>query len=89
MGHWGDGMMTAMLVWGSLGALVLVGLAVGVTLLVTSLIRRVDQPGRASAQGDAVDVLRMRLARGEISNEEYERALTTLNGRETSGRAGR
>ena len=88
MGYWGDGMMTTMLVWSALGVLVIAGLAVGVTLLVTSLTRRADRPGRAAAQGDAVDVLRMRLARGEIDDEEYERRLATLNGRETPGRAG-
>lgn len=88
MGYWGDWMMTAWLLWGGLGLLVVAGLAVGVTLLATSLTRRADRPGRAVTQGDAVDVLRMRLARGEIDDEEYERRLATLNGRETPGRFG-
>lgn len=88
MGYWGDGMMTTMLLWSSLGVLVIAGLAVGLTLLVTSLTRRPDRPGRAVAQGDAVDVLRMRLARGEIDDQEYERRLATLNGRETPGLSG-
>lgn len=77
-----------MVAWGGLGVLVIAGLAVGVTLLATSLARRPERRGSAVAQGDAVDVLRMRLARGEIDDEEYERRLATLNGSETPGRAG-
>ena len=87
MGYWGNGMM-GMLLWGVLGVLVVAGLAVGVTLLAISLSRRPDQPWGIPAQGDAVEVLRMRLARGEIDDQEYERRLATLEGREAPGRTG-
>ncbi|MFL0713054.1 MAG: hypothetical protein ACJLS2_10975 [Microcella pacifica] len=55
MGYWGDGMMTAWLLWGGLGVLVVAGLAVGVTLLVTSLTRRADRLLGVS-RGDDVGV---------------------------------
>ncbi|MEO2130894.1 MAG: hypothetical protein ABGX78_06590 [Microbacterium sp.] len=48
-------MMTAWLLWGGLGVLVVAGLAVGVTLLVTSLTRRADRLLGVS-RGDDVGV---------------------------------
>jgi putative membrane protein len=61
-GVWGIGMMLMMLVfWGA----VMVGIVVGIRWLVTQ--------GRGSRTPDpALDILRQRYARGDISKEEFE-----------------
>jgi putative membrane protein len=61
-GMWGIGMMLMMLVfWGA----VIVGIVLAIRWLVTQ--------GRGSRVTDpALDILRQRYARGDISNEEFE-----------------
>jgi len=61
-GVWGIGMMLMMLVfWG----MVIVGIVLGIRWLVTQ--------GRGSRPTDpALDILRQRYARGDISKEEFE-----------------
>lgn len=61
-GLWGIGMMLMMLVfWGA----VIVGIVLGIRWLVTQ--------GRESRASDpALDILRQRYARGDISKEEFE-----------------
>ena len=60
-GAWGIGMMLFMLVfWG----LVITGIVLG--------IRWLTSQGRASRSDSALEILRQRYARGEISKDEFE-----------------
>lgn len=60
-GAWGIGMMLVMLAF---WVLVIVGIVLGIRWLVGA--------GRASGPDRAVEILRERYARGEISREEFE-----------------
>jgi len=66
-GRWGWG-------WGLplLGGLFWLLVIVGIVLVVTSLVRR-GEPTTAGGGESALDILKRRLARGEITLEEYER----------------
>ena len=60
-GPWGIGMMLMMLVF---GGLVIVALVLGIRWLITE--------GKEPRSDSALDILRQRYARGEISKEEFE-----------------
>ncbi len=60
-GPWGIGMMLMMLVF---GGLVIVALILGIRWLITE--------GKEPRSDSALDILRQRYARGEISKEEFE-----------------
>jgi len=61
MGLW---MVMAMLSW--------IALVVGVVLLVVWAVRKLGTGGGKAADESALDVLKKRYARGEISREEFE-----------------
>ena len=67
---------------GWLGMLGFVLLIVGVVLLVAWLVRRTEPDARSSssrpAEPDALEILRSRCARGEITHDEYLAAKQTL-----------
>ena len=73
-GFWGGGVL--MMALGPLfGLLVIVGLGV----LVWELVRRAAPVGGGgAAASDPLTVLQLRLARGEISEDEYRAAVRTL-----------
>ncbi len=60
-GPWGIGMMLMMLVF---GGLVIVALVLGIRWLITE--------GKEPRSDSALDILRQRYARGEISKEEFD-----------------
>lgn len=79
MGHFGGGMMGGFAIWGVLIVLLLVALAVGITLLATSLVRHAPKSGdTARADPTPEDILRRRYASGEIDDDEFKRRLAAL-----------
>ncbi len=70
---------------GSSGGFWMIGgllLIVGLAILVVWVVNRSSNPGRSSAppteRSDALDILRERFARGEITEQEFEQAKRTL-----------
>ena len=55
--------------WGILGIIFWIALLVGIVLLVVWLVKTVSGRGR---QESALDILKKRYARGEITKEEFE-----------------
>jgi putative membrane protein len=66
-GRWGAGWMPFA------GGLFWILIIVGAVLVVTALMRREAQPPAPGALEPPLDILKRRLAKGEISLEEYER----------------
>jgi putative membrane protein len=73
MGGWG--MMAGM---GWLGMLTMILFWLGVILLIIWGLSAFFPQPRASIEPDALEILRRRFARGEISNEEYQQAREAL-----------
>lgn len=71
----GYGMMTGM---GWLGMAAMLLIWVGVIALVIWGLRGLFPSGRAAAEPDALEIVRRRYARGELSREEYLVATDTL-----------
>lgn len=69
MGYWGMG-------W--IGMIVQLVIIVGVIYLLVSLFRKDNIVGRSNNVPDAESILRERFARGEITQEEYERMRDVL-----------
>lgn len=61
---WSGGWMIGHSLWALL-------LAAGIGALVWAVIRPRRPPGPAADRADSLDILKLRLARGEISIEEY------------------
>jgi putative membrane protein len=81
----GGGMMNGMMGWGWLiGLLVIVLLIVGIVALVMMVSRSSGAswssgaPQQPASQPDAMETLRQRFARGEMSREEFEQAREAL-----------
>lgn len=71
----GYGMMAGMS-WLGMAAMLLIW--VGVIALVIWGVSSLFPRGRATSEPDAVEIVRRRYARGEISREEYLEAVETL-----------
>lgn len=69
MGFDGYGVSPWMWILGSLMMLIFTG---GLILLVVWVVRTIVEPGRGGS-GNALEVLKRRLAAGEITPEEYEK----------------
>lgn len=70
---WCEGMMgPGMFFWGLIWLLFLIFLIVGGIWIVQGAIRRGDFSKERSSSDRAVEILRERYARGEISKEEFE-----------------
>lgn len=67
-------MMLWMLLWAVVGVAVLVALVVGTV----RLIRRANGEGSPDDRGSAEEILRRRLAAGEIDEDEYYRLRAAL-----------
>jgi putative membrane protein len=65
MGGWGGGMPL-------IGGLFWLAILAGIVLLVTSAIRHQWPSRSAGAEEQPLDILKRRLAKGEITREEYE-----------------
>lgn len=76
MWYWGSGGGWAMWIAGALMMLLFWG---GMAALVVFLVRSFSGP-RGSSGDTALEVLRRRLAAGEITTDEYERIRKTLQG---------
>ena len=79
------GAMGSLGVFGGLVNLILtIGFLAGLVLLGVWLWRRLGVPAvapvRETQQGSVRDILRVRYARGELSQEEFQRMLHDLNG---------
>ena len=68
---WGNGLM-----YGGWGMIIMLGLAV---LAVAAFILLVKRVRRSQPDNAALDMLRMMLAKGEISEEEYIKRKTILS----------
>jgi putative membrane protein len=73
MGGWG--MMAGM---GWLGMLTMILFWLGVILLIVWGLSALFPQHRATVEPDALEILRRRFARGEISYEEYQQAREAL-----------
>jgi putative membrane protein len=71
----GFGMMAGM---GWLGVLTMILFWLGVILLIVWGLSALFPQQRASIEPDALEILRRRFARGEISHEEYQQAREAL-----------
>jgi putative membrane protein len=71
----GFGMMAGM---GWLGILTMLLFWVGVLALVIWGVSNLSPTPRLATESDAVEIVRQRFARGEISREEYLQAVETL-----------
>jgi putative membrane protein len=69
------GMMAGM---GWLGILTMLLFWVGVLALVIWGVSNLSPTPRLATESDAVEIVRQRFARGEISREEYQQAVETL-----------
>lgn len=58
--------------WGILSMIFMVLVFAGIILLIVFLIRRLAGNANRSTASDALEILKKRYARGEISREEYE-----------------
>lgn len=65
--------------FGWLGMLVMTLFWVGVIVLVVWGLRRISTPQQPNVASDAVELLKQRYARGEISHEEFLQARTALH----------
>ena len=74
MNGWGWGWMVVMMTIGTLL----------VALLVITMIRGTTPGPQSSREEDPANVLALRLARGEINEEEYQRRKELLQSRHTS-----
>ncbi len=64
--------------FGWLGMLVMTLFWVGVIVLVVWGSRRISMPQQPNVASDAVEILKQRYARGEISHEEFVQARAAL-----------
>lgn len=69
----GNGMMSGgMWVWMLLNIILWILVIVGIVLLVVWLVRRSGIGEKSRSEESALEILKKRYARGEISKEEYE-----------------
>lgn len=74
MGMMNLGMFLNMLFW-----IFIIGFAIyGFVLLIMKPFEKNKASGGKSSQGDALDILRERFAKGEINEEEYEQRKSVL-----------
>ncbi len=65
--------------FGWLGMLVMALFWIGVIVLVIWGLRRISTPQQPNVASDAVEILKQRYARGEISHEEFLQARAALH----------
>ncbi len=73
-GGWGDGHMGG---WGWLAITAMAVMMGGMGWMMWSMMRGTGSPGRSSAE-DPVEVLKARYARGELTTEEFQERLSTI-----------
>ncbi|MBZ0158234.1 MAG: SHOCT domain-containing protein [Alphaproteobacteria bacterium] len=66
-------------IWMVINLLFLVLLIAGIVLLVVWLVRRPEKNTSGRIEESAMEILKRRYARGEISKEEYERMRKDLS----------